>query len=157
MLALRSVAAVAITGVAPLIFSSIPGILGFHASLSRRDGGGAVVTRRMYHFDLLSPPRVLSTQHHASVTTGKSSSFSAEDNNSIETPATVPQQQRGSPRHDVRGNDIDADEIDEEEMKVQHNFMEHQKNAPKLGWAVDIRTLVQYNHGFAVMSTNSKS
>lgn len=48
-------------------------------------------------------------------------------------------------------------EMDPEEMKVQKAFAEHQQNAPKLGWAVDIRTLVEYNHGFAVMSTNSKS
>lgn len=48
-------------------------------------------------------------------------------------------------------------EIDPEELKIQQAFAEHQQNAPKLGWAVDIRTLVEYNHGFAVMSTNSKS
>ncbi|EEC47844.1 predicted protein, partial [Phaeodactylum tricornutum CCAP 1055/1] len=34
---------------------------------------------------------------------------------------------------------------------------EHQQTAPKLDWATDVRTLVQYNHGFAVMSTNSKA
>lgn len=36
-------------------------------------------------------------------------------------------------------------------------YQEHQQNAPKLDWATDVRTLIQYNHGFAVMSTNSKS
>ena len=36
-------------------------------------------------------------------------------------------------------------------------YQEHQQSAAKLGWATDVRTLIQYNHGFAVMSTNSKS
>lgn len=48
-------------------------------------------------------------------------------------------------------------QIDPEEAKIQAAFAEHQQNAPKLGWATDVRTLVQYNHGFAVMSTISKS
>jgi len=61
-----------------------------------------------------------------------------------------------APRHDVR-SDGAAMEMDPEEMKIQAAFAEHQQNAPKLGWATDIRTLVEYNHGFAVMSTNSKS
>lgn len=58
--------------------------------------------------------------------------------------------------HDVRSSGAPI-EIDPEEAKIQAAFAEHQQNAPKLGWATDIRTLVQYNHGFAVMSTNSKS
>lgn len=60
----------------------------------------------------------------------------------------------------VKGHDVRSDvvvEMDEEEAKVMAAFQEHQKDAPKLGWATDIRTLVQYNHGFAVMSTNSKT
>ena len=36
-------------------------------------------------------------------------------------------------------------------------YQEHQQSAAKLDWATDVRTLIQYNHGFAVMSTNSKS
>jgi putative heme iron utilization protein len=36
-------------------------------------------------------------------------------------------------------------------------YQEHQQTAPKMDWATDVRTLVQYNHGFAVMSTISKS
>jgi hypothetical protein len=60
------------------------------------------------------------------------------------------------PRHDVRSSGAAA-EMDPEEMKVQEAFGEHQQNAAKLGWATDIRSLVQYNHGFAVMSTNSKA
>jgi putative heme iron utilization protein len=60
-----------------------------------------------------------------------------------------------APRHDVRG---DAPmEADPEELKIQTALKEHQDKAPKLNWAIEVRTLVQYNHGFAVMSTNSKS
>lgn len=63
-----------------------------------------------------------------------------------------------APRHDVRsGDSADTMEMDPEEMKIQQAFAEHQQNAPKLGWATDVRTLVEYNHGFAVMSTISKS
>jgi len=58
--------------------------------------------------------------------------------------------------HDVRSEGV-PQEIDPEELKIQAAFAEHQKNAEKLDWATDIRTLIQYNHGFAVMSTNSNS
>mmetsp|Transcript_16101 Transcript_16101/g.22922 ORF Transcript_16101/g.22922 Transcript_16101/m.22922 type:complete len:341 (+) Transcript_16101:53-1075(+) len=62
-----------------------------------------------------------------------------------------------APRHDVRSSSMEDVKIDPQELKLQQSLAEHQQNAPKLGWATDIRTLVQYNHGFAVMSTNSKS
>eukprot|EP00985_Skeletonema_marinoi_P024400 scaffold16950_cov70-Skeletonema_marinoi.AAC.1 len=58
--------------------------------------------------------------------------------------------------HDVRSDGV-AKEMDPEELKIQTALAEHQQNAPKLGFPTDVRTLVQYNHGFAVMSTNSKS
>lgn len=61
-----------------------------------------------------------------------------------------------APRHDVRSDGV-AKEMDPEEMKLQAALAEHQQNAPKLGFPTDVRTLVQYNHGFAVMSTNSKA
>lgn len=61
-----------------------------------------------------------------------------------------------APRHDVRSSGA-AQEMDPEEMKLQAALAEHQQNAPKLGFPTDVRTLVQYNHGFAVMSTNSKA
>ena len=64
--------------------------------------------------------------------------------------------EKNAPRHDVRSSGAAA-EMDPEEAKIQAAFAEHQQNAPKLGWATDIRSLVQYNHGFAVMSTNSKA
>lgn len=60
-----------------------------------------------------------------------------------------------APRHDVRSSA--PMDMDPEEAKIQAALAEHQQNAPKLGWATDVRTLIQYNHGFAVMSTNSKS
>jgi len=69
----------------------------------------------------------------------------------------VEKEPKNAPRHDVRSGGDAATEMDPEEMKIQQAFAEHQQNAPKLGWATDIRTLVQYNHGFAVMSTNSKA
>jgi hypothetical protein len=61
-----------------------------------------------------------------------------------------------APRHDVRSAGA-AKEMDPEEMKIQMVLAEHQQNAPKLGFDVDVRSLVEYNHGFAVMSTNSKA
>lgn len=60
-----------------------------------------------------------------------------------------------APRHDVRSSA--PMDMDPEEAKIQAALAEHQQNAPKMGWATDVRTLIQYNHGFAVMSTNSKS
>lgn len=54
-----------------------------------------------------------------------------------------------APRHDVRSDGV-AKEMDPEEMKLQAALAEHQQNAPKLGFPTDVRTLVQYNHGFAV-------
>ncbi len=66
--------------------------------------------------------------------------------------STAKEQQQG---HEVRGNE--NVEIDEEEAELQRRFYEHQEKAPKLGFATDVRTLIQYNHGYAVMSTNSKS
>merc|ERR1712032_94958 len=61
-----------------------------------------------------------------------------------------------APGHDVRSSGAKL-EIDPAEMKIQTALAEHQQNAPKLGFDVDVRSLVQNNHGFAVMSTNSKS
>jgi len=58
--------------------------------------------------------------------------------------------------HDVQ-SDGPAIEIDPEEAKIQAAYVEHQQNAPKLDFATDVRTLVEYNHGFAVMSTNSRT
>lgn len=55
--------------------------------------------------------------------------------------------------HQVKG----VPSLSEEEMKNQALFAEHQKNAPKLDFATSVRTLVQYNHGYAVISTNSQS
>ncbi|KAL9191182.1 hypothetical protein ACHAXT_000888 [Thalassiosira profunda] len=61
-----------------------------------------------------------------------------------------------APGHDVR-SDGAAKEMDPAEATLQAALAEHQQHAPKLGFDVDVRSLVQYNHGFAVMSTNSKA
>lgn len=77
---------------------------------------------------------------------------------SFATRTTLLFETKNQPRHDVRSDgDGVMDKIDPEELKIQQALAEHQKEAPKLGWATDIRSLVAYNHGFAVMSTNSKS
>jgi hypothetical protein len=60
-----------------------------------------------------------------------------------------------APRHDVGG--AAQQDLPEEVQKAMMAYQEHQQTAPKLDWATDVRTLVQYNHGFAVMSTNSKA
>ena len=60
-----------------------------------------------------------------------------------------------APRHDTGKSDVKID-IDPEEAKVQQAFAEHQKSCPQLGFAESVRTLVQYNHGFGVICTNSK-
>jgi len=67
---------------------------------------------------------------------------------------TEKKEAKHAPRHDVPGANV---EISPEEMKIQAAFAEHQQNCPKLGFATDVRTLIQYNHGFAVISTNSKA
>jgi hypothetical protein len=59
-----------------------------------------------------------------------------------------------APKHDVGGNPLDQLQPDQKE-RVQA-FMEYQQNLPRIGFPTDVRSLVQYNHGFAVMSTNSK-
>lgn len=47
-------------------------------------------------------------------------------------------------------------QIDPEELAIVQKFQEHQATAAKLSAPVEVRSLVQYNHGFAVISTNSK-
>ena len=65
------------------------------------------------------------------------------------------EKKKNAPTHDVRS--AAPMEMDPDEARIQAAFAEHQQKAPKLGWATDVRTLIEYNHGFAVMSTNSKS
>lgn len=59
--------------------------------------------------------------------------------------------------HDVRNTSMEEVKISKEEMEIQKRYVEHQQNAKKLGFPVDVRTLVEYNHGYAVLCTNSKS
>lgn len=60
------------------------------------------------------------------------------------------------PKHDVKGQQSMDDHTPEQQERIKA-FVEHQQNVPKIGYAADVRSLVQYNHGFAVMSTNSKA
>jgi len=59
----------------------------------------------------------------------------------------------GSTGHIVAG----MKQLTPEEQAVQERVATHQQNQEKLGAAEEVRTLVQYNHGFAVISTNSQS
>ena len=60
-----------------------------------------------------------------------------------------------APTHDTRGQALE--DLPEEIQAKIVAYQAHQESAPKLGWPTDIRTLVQYNHGFAVISTHSKA
>ena len=63
---------------------------------------------------------------------------------------------KNAPKHDVQGADAFASLAPEQKERVEA-FMKHQNSVPKPGFPVDVRSLVQYNHGFAVMSTFSKT
>jgi len=63
----------------------------------------------------------------------------------------------GAPKHDVSGGQSAFDDLPLDQQERVKAFSEHQQNVPKIGFPADVRSLVQYNHGFAVMSTNSKS
>ena len=60
-----------------------------------------------------------------------------------------------APRHDVGKSAREP--LPPALQKQMEAYQEHQQGAPKLGFATDVRTLIQYNHGFAVLSTHSKS
>ena len=60
-----------------------------------------------------------------------------------------------APKHDTGGGAVD--ELPEKVQQQLMAYQEHQQNAPKLDHATDVRTLIQYNHGFAVISTQSKA
>ena len=62
---------------------------------------------------------------------------------------------KNAPKHDVGANPFENLPEDQKERAMA--YMEHQQNAAKIGFPTDVRSLIQYNHGFAVMSTNSKS
>mmetsp|Transcript_28086 Transcript_28086/g.53167 ORF Transcript_28086/g.53167 Transcript_28086/m.53167 type:complete len:322 (+) Transcript_28086:70-1035(+) len=57
--------------------------------------------------------------------------------------------------HDVR-NDF-AGDIDPDELKIQNTLQAHQSTAARLSFPTSVRSLVHHQHGFAVLSTNSKS
>ena len=62
-----------------------------------------------------------------------------------------------APQHDVKAGQSTIDDLSPEQQERVKAFLGHQQNVPKIGFAADVRSLIQYNHGFAVMSTNSKS
>lgn len=62
-----------------------------------------------------------------------------------------------SPNAKQSGHDFPDLQIEPEELKIQQSVATHQMKAPKLSFPTDVRTIVEYNHGFAVMSTNSKA
>jgi len=68
--------------------------------------------------------------------------------------SAAPEKEEQPTGHQVntRGGGV---KLDPEEAAVQERLREHQASAPKLGAPVEVRTLVEYNHGFAVISTNS--
>lgn len=61
-----------------------------------------------------------------------------------------------APKHDVSGGRNAMDELTQDQKDRVNAFVIHQDGVPKIGFPADVRSLVQYNHGFAVMSTNSK-
>jgi putative heme iron utilization protein len=90
-----------------------------------------------------APHRLLGSSRSLLVPTSTTLLFSEKNNNSA------------APRHDV-GSSAQMELSPEEQAKMEAYGL-HQQSAPKLDWATDVRTLVQYNHGFAVLSTFSKS
>jgi hypothetical protein len=62
-----------------------------------------------------------------------------------------------APKHDVSAGGNPMANLTPEQVQRVQAYMEHQQNAPKIGFPTDVRSLIQYNHGFAVMGTNSKS
>ena len=61
-----------------------------------------------------------------------------------------------APGHDTGGGS--AADLPEAVRKQAEAYQKHQmEQAPKLDFATDVRTTIEYNHGFAVMSTFSKS
>jgi len=65
------------------------------------------------------------------------------------------EEKKNAPRHDV--GPASREQLSPEVQARIEAYQEHQQNAAKMDWATDVRTLIQYNHGFAVMSTNSKT
>jgi len=57
--------------------------------------------------------------------------------------------------HDVK-SDFRGD-IDPEELVVQERLNSHQQAVPRLSFPAAVRSLVEYQHGFAVLSTHSKA
>jgi putative heme iron utilization protein len=54
-------------------------------------------------------------------------------------------------------SNMEDSELSEEQLDLLDAFQDHQLSAPTLDTATEIRTLVAYNHGYAVLSTMSKA
>jgi len=103
----------------------------------------------------VSPNLNVTPKHKSFIIPSKAttlSSSSTDNDKGTESSSTEKKEPTHAPRHDTGT----PQEVSPEEMKVQAAFAEHQQNCPKPDFATDVRTLIQYNHGFAVMSTNSK-
>lgn len=59
----------------------------------------------------------------------------------------------GEPKHEINSG---MEEIDPEELEVQEKLAASQADARKLDFPTAVRSLVEYQNGFAVLSTNSK-
>ena len=64
---------------------------------------------------------------------------------------------RASAGHSVPAAAAGARSLTPEELTMQERLQNHQATAAKLDAATEIRTLVDSSHGYAVLSTNSKS
>jgi len=87
--------------------------------------------------------------------TSAATTLSLAEKSAEEKETKAPTGASKDPRHDV--GPASQVTLPPEVEKQLLAYQEHQQNAPKLDWATDVRTLVQYNHGFAVMSTFSKA
>jgi hypothetical protein len=63
---------------------------------------------------------------------------------------------KNAAKHDVGQENAMATLSPDQQVRVTA-YIEHQNSVPTPGFPVDVRSLVQYNHGFAVMSTISKA
>lgn len=64
-------------------------------------------------------------------------------------------EKKNAPRHDV--GPASREQLSPEVQARIEAYQLHQQGAAKMDAATDVRTLLQYSHGFAVMSTHSKA
>mmetsp|Transcript_34011 Transcript_34011/g.37585 ORF Transcript_34011/g.37585 Transcript_34011/m.37585 type:complete len:361 (+) Transcript_34011:46-1128(+) len=116
----------------------------------------ALLHEKQVNSFVVSPNQFLTFRSGTENNAGEESTTKVSENNVEEESTTKVVAQGGG--HDIRSEVKDAaPKMDPEEMKLMGRFQKHQKNAAKLDWPTDVRTLIEYSTGFAVMSTNSKS